>query len=1082
MKLLIVFLSYFTLCNSLIYSQQTDTLEVLFLQQKATKLYETFKYDSAAHYYFRVAEIYEQQRNWINSVKNYRLTANSFNLVNKSDTALYFIQKALNISNKYFLENTKNEAFEKADVFLTLGEVHEKLGNYQEELLYYVNALNLIIQTDSLSKIKEAKIWNNIGGAYYNQNQYNKAIEFYEKSLETLQLLQGNNHIDVAIPLSSLGTIYHKKGSYDKALKYFQKALELRIQALGENHPDVAITYNQIGLIFGSAYTGKGNYQIAHTYLKKSLHINLQTLGKDHPYLEPNYGCLGYIYFRMGDYDKALEYFQKVLLINMNGGSNQYLRKTYHYISSIHGKKGDYDKALEYSQKELKIGILVFGDDNPWLVQTYINIGTQYRNKGECNKALEYYTHALKIRINFTGKEEDDLVQNIYKNMGIIYSYKGDHNKALEYFTKALKISKHMFDEHHPKLADSYIKIADECNNKNDFKESLVYYQKALMTNLIDFDDTNIYHNPEHFNALSTLELLQALKGKAKALYFLYKIESESVKDIKASISTYELAFKLINEMRNNYSHESTKLLISEENKNYFAEAIHVALEFNNIDPSNENKERAFEYIEKSKSTTLSTYLNDLKLKQYSNIADSLLHKEKDITINRREYKIKIQQLRALNDGYDTLLVQNYQDSLLNYSRQYDNIINTLELNYPEYFALKYKQESAQIKDIQHELDTNTALINYFAGDTSLFICTITKEEYKIKSIKIDSLFNEKIIDYYIDIKSDFTEKELKSSSYFYGYLIEPIEEDLKNKDNLIIIPDGNLYYIPFETLCKNDTYTENLSAIDYLIKDYSVTYHHTATLWLNSKVKEQNKFATKDNFIGFAPVFGSKNNNGFIVSKDWIPDTTNTELASRSVSNNFTHFNSLPYSENEVETIVKLFTDKRKKAKGFFFKEANEENFKQNIQNYRYIHVASHSFTNDLYPNLSGIAFSQPDTSTIYKEDGILYAGETYNLNLPKADLITLSSCKSGLGKLIQGEGFLSLSRGFLYSGTPNIIFSLWNVKDEPTKDLMIDFYKQVLQGTSYASALREAKIHLIKNPKTASPKYWGAWILVGK
>jgi CHAT domain-containing protein len=250
----------------------------------------------------------------------------------------------------------------------------------------------------------------------------------------------------------------------------------------------------------------------------------------------------------------------------------------------------------------------------------------------------------------------------------------------------------------------------------------------------------------------------------------------------------------------------------------------------------------------------------------------------------------------------------------------------------------------------------------------------------------------------------------------------------------------------------------------------------------LSNKKKEQNKFLTKDNFIGFAPVFDSKNNNGFIVSNEWILDTTNTEMACRSISNNFTHFNTLPYSENEVESIVKLFNRKRKEAKGFFFKEANEENFKNNIHNYKYIHIASHSFTNDQYPNLSGIAFSQPDTSAVYNEDGILYAGETYNLNLPKADLITLSSCKSGLGKLIQGEGFLSLSRGFLYSGAPNIIFSLWNVKDEPTKDLMIHFYKKVLQETDYANALREAKIQLISNPKTASPKYWGAWMLVGR
>ncbi|NJO90495.1 MAG: CHAT domain-containing protein [Chloroflexia bacterium] len=128
-------------------------------------------------------------------------------------------------------------------------------------------------------------------------------------------------------------------------------------------------------------------------------------------------------------------------------------------------------------------------------------------------------------------------------------------------------------------------------------------------------------------------------------------------------------------------------------------------------------------------------------------------------------------------------------------------------------------------------------------------------------------------------------------------------------------------------------------------------------------------------------------------------------------------------------------------------------------MKDVKYIHVASHSFANDKFPSLSGIAFSQPDTCNNSKNanDGILYASETYNLDLSNAELLVLSSCKSGLGKLIQGEGFLSLSRGFLYSGVPNILFSLWNVNDEATKDLMVEFYMQILKGKPYAVALQK-------------------------
>jgi len=267
------------------------------------------------------------------------------------------------------------------------------------------------------------------------------------------------------------------------------------------------------------------------------------------------------------------------------------------------------------------------------------------------------------------------------------------------------------------------------------------------------------------------------------------------------------------------------------------------------------------------------------------------------------------------------------------------------------------------------------------------------------------------------------------------------------------------------------------------LIKKHAITYHQSATLWLSSLEKQS--LAQNNNFIGFAPVFAPKVNNGYILSSEWISDTTGVEKNTRSISNDFKHFNALPYSEKEVKTILKLFKKSGKKGDGYFHKEATEENFKQQAPNYQYIHIASHSFANDFYPALSGIAFSQPDTTGFNPdkhEDGTLYAGESYNLDLSGADLVVLSSCQSGLGRLVKGEGFLSLSRGFLYAGTSNIVFSLWNVKDLQTRELMGYFYSKLLDGESYADALRGAKLKLLNNPKNAEPKYWAAWVLVGK
>jgi CHAT domain-containing protein len=291
---------------------------------------------------------------------------------------------------------------------------------------------------------------------------------------------------------------------------------------------------------------------------------------------------------------------------------------------------------------------------------------------------------------------------------------------------------------------------------------------------------------------------------------------------------------------------------------------------------------------------------------------------------------------------------------------------------------------------------------------------------------------------------------------------------------------------VPFETLISEDApskiINDDYSRLDYLIKSHSISYHHSASLWFNSNKKEIKPAAKlKLNFIGFAPIFSKEKNNGLILSSNTHAfDTIGNNTAYRSISSDLKKFNTLPYSKDEVTSIVHLFEKRNKEAKAYLYSEASEKNFKNYSGNYGIIHISSHGFSNDKEPDLSGIVFSQPkDTSD--KEDGILYTGETYNLNL-HADLIVLSSCESGLGKLIKGEGLQALSRGFLYAGTPNIMFSLWKALDKPTKDLMVQFYSYVLDGNSYSESLRLAKLNLIKDPKTAFPHFWGAFVLVGR
>ena len=123
------------------------------------------------------------------------------------------------------------------------------------------------------------------------------------------------------------------------------------------------------------------------------------------------------------------------------------------------------------------------------------------------------------------------------------------------------------------------------------------------------------------------------------------------------------------------------------------------------------------------------------------------------------------------------------------------------------------------------------------------------------------------------------------------------------------------------------------------------------------------------------------------------------------------------------------------------FDDEASEENFKQLAPQYNVLHLATHAITNDLLPSYSKLLLSKNDLG---KEDGILYAYELYNLRI-NADLVVLSACNTGYGKINQGEGVMSLSRGFAYAGCPNLVTSLWAASDQSSANIIKKFLPRV-------------------------------------
>jgi len=185
-----------------------------------------------------------------------------------------------------------------------------------------------------------------------------------------------------------------------------------------------------------------------------------------------------------------------------------------------------------------------------------------------------------------------------------------------------------------------------------------------------------------------------------------------------------------------------------------------------------------------------------------------------------------------------------------------------------------------------------------------------------------------------------------------------------------------------------------------------------------------------------------------------------------------------LEFSGKEIENISSFF--KGKASTTYLRMNATEENLKKNkeLKGFNYIHFATHGLINEDKPDLSSLVLTSEKNSG---EDGFLQAAEIFNMKL-NADLVVLSACQTGLGKLVRGEGTVGLTRAFMYAGASSVMVSLWSVSDMSTVTLMGGFYKNLIKNKlSKTDALRKAQLTLMSDEKFAHPFYWAPFVLIG-
>lgn len=869
---------------------------------------------------------------------------------------------------------------------------------------------------------------------------------------------------------------YGIMGDFQKAWEVTENALELTQGKMGEE----SLGKHQLYLDKTNLLYYMGRYNEAVALGEDRLLRLIQLFGQDHEIVGTAYEILGNIYQVLGSFDKALDFKLKKLQITQRryGEIHALTAAAQENIGNSYLQLKDYEGALSFHQKALEIRLKVFKDEwHPRMLNSYNNLGICYGELGQYKLSETYFLKAFEINKKRYGEVHPAIADYLW-NLGNFYSKISDYDKALKAFEKELSLRKQL-GSHRADFASNYQRIGNLYRNSDQPSKALIALNKALSFISEDFDDQdNLYLNPNLEQVKLHSVGLRYVFDKLIALYYFVEKHPTDQKAIQSGLQLGNLCLELWEGLR----HELGRQKKAKHNN---SEVVRVAMQYASMiafQGYHLTKEahfarKAYQFEERSKALLLKETL--LQVNTQGLLPENLAARERQLSDQLAQYESQFFTAWAQEDSVQ---IAHLRDDLLFKTKvDYDKLILEIEQNYPKYYDLKYRTSTLDASEIQHLLQEDELFIEYLVQKRTRQLLIFVQEKNKplqLYRVSMPKNLEEKVTRFYKLLKSYQLNRRDKKSRFvglsfeLYKILIQPIETHLKDKNKINIVGEAFTNYIPFEALVTSGE-IKPFTELNFLIKKYEVVYQYAATLWARARQKNSNY---DGDLLAFAPVFENTKTAG----QGTRGPASSLDTVLRSVDQNG-NFTILKYSKEEVDKIAKLFDQQQNKGIQVLLKEqASEQNLKKALEgNFRFVHLASHSFSDLKRPELSGIAcISNADTE---KENGILFSGEIYNMKI-NSDLIVLSSCESGVGKIVQGEGMLGLNRSFVYAGVPNVIFSLWKVYDRIGSEMMLYFYQAILDGQSYATALRSTKLKLLAKEETASPEFWSAFLLIGE
>jgi tetratricopeptide (TPR) repeat protein len=516
---------------------------------------------------------------------------------------------------------------------------------------------------------------------------------------------------------------------------------------------------------------------------------------------------IGGVYSDLGEKQKALEYYTQALAIFRAVGDRAGEATTLNNIGGVYSDLGEKQKALEYYTQALAIARAV--GDRAGEATTLNNIGGVYSALGEKQKALEYYTQALALHRAVGDRATEATTLN---NIGLVYSDLGETQRALEYYTQALAIARAVGDR---------AGEASTLANIGWVYLALGEKQKAL----------------EHFT--QALPIFRSVglreRGAIIALAGVAAIERDRG-NLGEARTRIEAALDLIEAVRAQAPGPELRATFLASYRDYYELYIDLLLRQHEREPDTGHDRVAFQASERARARSLLELLTEARVDVRQGIAPEL--KERERAVHARLAAIQSRLLQAYRQPRpDAAQIAALEAEFKRADAEREQVEWEIRRRHPRYAELQYPTPVG-VSAVQGMLEEGTALLEYVLLRESGIVFVVTREEFR--AVRLGSA--QTIREYVEKLREAVAAGPRRGAfsnyvlhaRWLYQELVQPVEAWIEGKRELIIVPDGILYYLPFELLL---TSAEGMGGdprrLPYLVRKYAVRYVPSASVWV---------------------------------------------------------------------------------------------------------------------------------------------------------------------------------------------------------------------------------------------------------